>query len=409
MAGDFEAGLREAVRNGFCDIARAGVAGGILFTGIGATTGAGALAGIAIASLSAVTYAAYCGVPPPPDFLEYPDWTGGQCVGVPYVISISFNLILAPKGSNIDVGRVGGTFDAVGAVYTAEAYDTGDTDNDIRIRASWNGGSADVSVVKGVNNDPENPQWGYRNVVVLITRPDNLPDICGNPAPFPRPLEPGDNFYDTDIIYNDGNDIEVNVPINIGFGFPRIDIKGELNMPVNLKFDFDFPIDINGTINFNGGDFNINYNPPGESPAGDDDEPPVTVPPDSEPPPDDVPMPPEPPPETDNKIDKRRIIKAVIVTVTETDIEGTKIFQGENPDIYAPSLGYVAFFIRVGKTGAWTSDIPIKNKRNFIPCPWALGAVDVRGTPRGTAQFILTPVYTKETYNPQFPPESIDP
>lgn len=409
LVSTFFEGLREAERNAFCDITRQGVAGGLLFAGLAATTGAGVAGGLFVAGLSAVAYAAYCGRPPTGDFYSAPDWDGGQCDGIPYRVNVTLALILSPKGSNVPVGDIGDVFDAVGAIRIIEVYDTGDQDNDIRLRAVWKGGSKDVSFVKGNNNDPDNPQWGYDNVRIVVTRNDGLPDLCGNPAPTAPPLRPGDNVYPTNITYNNENNVEVTVPITFTFGFPRVDIRGEINMPVNIKLDLDIPININGSTNFNTGDFTINVNPPGGSPAGDDPNPPVVLPPGTDPVPPDVPIPDPEPPEDDPITNKRKIIKAVIVTVIGNDAEATKIIQGENPDIYAPALGYVQFFVNVGGTGGWTSDIPVKNKRNFIPCPWILGATAVRGSARNTAILSLKPIYTEETYNPQFPPEAVIP
>lgn len=409
MAGTFFDGLREVERNLFCDVARAGVAGGLLFAGLTATTGFGAAGGIATSLVSAAAYIAFCGYPPPPDFYGDVPFEGGQCDGVPYRVAISFALILGPMGSNVNVGRVGGVFDAIGPVTIAEAYEDNPTSNDLRVRSVWKGGSGDVSVIKGTNEDPENPQWGMQDIQVLITRTDGLPDLCGDPPRMPPPLRPGDNVFPTNITYNNENNIEVTVPVNLTFGFPRVNIKGEINMPVNVKVDLDIPINFNGDVNFNTGNFTIRVAPPGGNPAGDDDDPPTTTPPGDDPVPPDVPIPPEEPPTDDPLVRKRKIIKAVVVTVVETDTEASIIFQGDNPDIYVPALGYVQFFIRVGTTGGWTSDIPIKNKRNFIPCPWVLGATDVRASPRNNGQLTLRPIYTEESYNPQFPPEAVVP
>jgi len=409
MTGTFFDGLREVERNAFCDIARAGVAGGLLFAGLTATSGLGLAGGLLTSGISAAAYIAFCGYPPPPDFYNYPDWTGGQCPDVPYRIAIGCNLYLRVGTGVFFIGRVGSVFNGLGPVTVAEIYDTGIQDNDIRVRAVWRGGSADESIIKGTFNDPEVPQYTYDDVIVTVTRQDGLPDLCGNPAPVAPPLRPGDNVYPTNITYNNENNVAVTVPITLTFGFPRVDIRGEINMPVNVKVDVDIPISFNGNVNFNTGNFTIKVAPPGGNPPGDDDDPPVVTPPGDDPIPTDVPIPPEEPPTDDPLVKKKKIIKAVIVTVTETDAEAGIIFQGDNPDIYFPALGYVQFFIRVGTTGGWTSDIPIKNKRNFIPCPWVLGATDVRASPRNNGQLLLKPIYTEESYNPQFPPEAIVP
>jgi hypothetical protein len=400
-------GLEQAAENAFCDITRRGVAAGLIFAGLTAETIAGFVGGLAVAGISAHLYASYCGQPPPPPPYGTPqNWTGGQCVGVSYRVAVSFALILNPKTSNVNVGRVGTVFDAIGAISKIEVYDTGDLDNDIRVRSSWNGGSYNESVVKGSNNDVDNPQWGYREIIIAVSRNDNQADTCGNPAPIP----PADRFdAPGNITYINRDGDTVNSPVTFNFRAPRIGVNGDVFIPVNVNFNNSPTLNFSGTINLNGG--NIIVNPRGGSePIGNGDDPgnvfippgsPPTIPPPppgtTDPPPGTTPpgVPPDPPPPPDaaDPLRKPKVIRGVIVTVLSDDTDATIIFQDETPDIYAPSLGYVSFLCLINGVKCWTADIPVKNRKQIIECPWKFGAIDVRATPKPDGRFQLLKVY----------------
>lgn len=384
--------LEEGLHSAFCDLAVRGIGSGLVFAAFTAETGAGLLAGLAASALSAHAYATYCGRPPePPPYGTPQPWTGGQCDGVHYVVSISFALILAPMGSNVNVGRVGGNFDAVGPVRYARAYEDNPTSNDLRIQAGWKGGSADVSVVKGVNEDPENPQWAMQDVLIVVTRPDGLPDICGNPPPLPPPDRldrPGDITY----INNEGD--TVNSPVHFDFRGARIGLNGDVNIPVNIRFDLDPTLNISGTININTGHFTPNNGPPG-TPTGPGPGPGnVVTPPGTPPgtPPSVPPDPPTDPPDPDND-PPRKVIRGVVVTSTIAEVSATQIFGENIPDIFAPNLGYVSFLYKVDQTYAWSHDIPVKNAKQLIEVPWGYGAYDVKSTSRTGVTFSLIPIY----------------
>jgi hypothetical protein len=304
-----------------------------------------------------------------------------------------------PKGANIDAGRTGAVFDGIGAVTNAEAYDTGETDNDIRARAIWKGGSADVSVIKGNNNDPNNPQWGYRNVQIQVTREDGLPDTCGNPAPLPSPDRldrPGNITY----VNREGDNIST--PVHFDFRGARIGLGGDVFVPVNVRFDLDPTLNFSGTININSGNLTVNAGNPGAPPGGGDEPGDVYTPPNNPPgtppgtrPPTPPGVPPEapPPPDPDPIKKPKKIIRGVIVSVSQAHGAETVIFQTGAPDIYVPNLGYISFLHRVNDYDCWSADIPVKNRRQIIECPWRYGAIDVRGNPKNGVTFDLSKVY----------------
>jgi hypothetical protein len=221
----------------------------------------------------------------------------------------------------------------------------------------------------------------------------------------PPPYSPGDWSGTTfvNFTYNDG--LDLTIPVAFFIGLAKIDINGEIVVPINLDFSpninidptFDFNFDVD--IPIGGGEPRIlppsrrppDGNPPLPPlpPADDDFEPfppPATKPPDV-PDPDD-PAPPEP--------EQICSIRAAIVTTTAVSPTSspTLIGQDGNPDIYAPSLGYINFAYRVsGNAIAWGPDVPIKNRRQFCEVTWPAGAVDVKGTPKPGIVWSISPVW----------------
>jgi hypothetical protein len=208
-----------------------------------------------------------------------------------------------------------------------------------------------------------------------------------------------------DIDYYGGN--TVNIPLIAAFGFAKVDLNGELKIPINIDLG---GIHFKADFNLNTGDIDFfpisNYFgdrrpgpaprdvvPPGgggDGPEDGDNPPPVPNPPPSIPPP-------PPPPDEDNE-DSESVIIGVLVTVNAIASSTTTVlFQDDNPDIHVPNLGFVQFLSPVGRLASgWSSDIPVKNRRHLIPCPWPFGAIKVTGTPKSGVQWTLTPLYSKK-------------
>jgi len=238
-----------------------------------------------------------------------------------------------------------------------------------------------------------------RNVrITSVQRRDGQPDNCGNPPGLPVP--PGDlnvtNNNSVTYIDNNGDTITN----NFGYTYSpiEIDFNGNVTIPVNIR-GIDLPdFNINANINLTTGDINFyggnSTQPPSGVPRPSDYVPDPSLPE----PPSDIPgIPSLPFPSDDNPPETEKIISACIVTVSQVGRRQSVIFQGDNPDIYAPNLGFVAFAINTGGATSWTSDIAVKNLRNFIPCPWQPGAIAVRGTPQPGVSFVVTPVYTAKS------------
>lgn len=228
--------------------------------------------------------------------------------------------------------------------------------------------------------------------ITSVVRVDGNPDNCGNPArPVPAPPDPGWNIGDTTITYTNSDGVDVTIPISFIINNGYIDINAQVNVPVTVNIDNKF--DVQATVNFSTGAINfsvnndikgaVNFNTGG---IGSGNVITIGDPPSSSTDPQEG----EPDPRDD------RAIVGVLVTVTsEPTGRATVIGQADNPDIYAPRLGNINFLCRIGSSlsGGWTGDIPVKNRRHLIPCPWKEGAVDVKGTPEPGVEWVLTPVY----------------
>lgn len=221
-------------------------------------------------------------------------------------------------------------------------------------------------------------------------RIDGLPDNCGDPPPDYDPVTPPDVTVPRDVTYENSQGVTVTIPVVFVYARAQLDVDANITIPFTLNIAPN--ISFAGTVNFNG-EVNIGTTPTGEgTPAkdprkGDCDD--IAIP--TEPVPTD-PTDSNPPPQPDR--DREEVIKGVLVTVAELSNErASLIVQSDNPDIYVPSLGHVQFLCRVGDTSAaWTSDQPVKNRRNLIPCPWPDGAIAVRGTPQPGVTWTLTPI-----------------
>lgn len=238
--------------------------------------------------------------------------------------------------------------------------------------------------------------------IVSVVRSDGLPDNCGDQTPEIGDLPAGWNQAGGDITYvnNEGNN--VTVPVVAAFGYASLNVDADITVPVT--------VDVGG-INFEV-DFNLNTGDIQLFPTNNDygDRRRGTKPTDVVPPEGDTPdypsgLPPQLPGIDGGEPEREAAIVAVVVTVTEFDngLVGT-LFQSDNPDISIPNFGYISFLCRVGTIdSAWTSDIPVKNRRNVIPCPLPWGAIQVKGTPRQGVSWVLTPLYSKKEAPIAFP------
>ena len=343
----------------------------------------------------------FCNDEPPP---PAPPFTGGQC-STKYRVEVRWTATDPQTGDPLGSFIISDYWGPILGVRTQKPSITYDPNGgDCYIRCHGRGSNLTPLPTPLEFRIGAQPYNDVNYFIFSITRLDNQPDNCGDPAPIVPPYNAPDFSIDGDITYTNNDGIDITIPVGILIAPVKVDANFNLTVPVkftfspNFYFDPAFNFNIDVDLNLGGGDDKISppYVPPDEpyrptpGPSTDpDDYYPPTSPPS---PPPEVPDPPAPDPEDD----PAPVIRAVLVTVTEAlpTAKATIIGQGTNPDIYAPSLGYVSFQIRLGNgSGGWTSDIPVKNKRNLIPCPWGGGALSVAGTPMPGITWTLTPIY----------------
>lgn len=330
-----------------------------------------------LATLGGAVSRLFCDEPPPE--IPEPPFFGGQCPGVGYQVTVG----IFQNGQLVSQTTVSGIGPVLG-LRLEEIDNSSPANPDGLIVQSYVrfGGSPEQSSGAGSEDTPIR--------ILNIVRPDGSGDSCGNPDPIIQPTPQSITNYNFPLTYNDNSGNTVIIPIALAFGFLQINARGEVSIP--FKVDVNGEFGLNGTVNANG-EINVGVALPGSNIDTDiriencrD-----IVRPDGEVPED--PTDSEQPQQPDRSQEK--VIKGALVTVTTLSNErASLIVQDDNPDIYAPSLGHVQFLCRVGQTSAaWTSDQPIKNRRNLIPCPWSDGAIDVRGTPQPGVEWEITPIY----------------
>lgn len=377
MVGFFNS-LQNAIRTGFCqfvaDEARLEYAFAQATGSIYSPEG--------IPGTSAFWRTLVCDTPVPPT--KTPPFQGGQCF-TSYNVSGVYNVVEKSTGNTFQA-----TFNILvtGQVNGLSVSNPGPiTSLDLQFTQP-NGQSGTANITSLGNQFDINGQ-----AITNIVRSDGLPDNCGNPpVPPPPPPPPGSNVQPTNVTYINNDGVDVIVPVVLVYGQAFVDINANVTIPIEVNINAN----ANFTANFNISTGGISINP--GSGGGRDRSPngggkgngnkgrrlPVNPPPN--------PITPENP--EDDADDNESIIGVIVTTTTVDSSKPTIIGQLDNPDIYAPSLGYVSFEINIGDDGvrAWTTDIPVKNLRQIIECPWDGGAVDVKGTPIPGVEFTLTPI-----------------
>lgn len=245
------------------------------------------------------------------------------------------------------------------------------------------------------------------NVTILSVRSEADPGggagICPV-LPVERPYDPVEYTYPINLPYSPSPGVNITIPLVAVVGIFYVNASGNVIMPVtfnvrptfntNIKANFKFQ----ANINLNTGETQVEFEPGAEP-----NTPPLPLPPASRPPfaPPNRVTPPKPPSipdlevEPDEEPPGSKLI-GVLVTSEYNDLgkSVSVIPQGDNPDLQVPSIGYVAFAIDAGNGQlGWTSDIPVKNLRAYIPVPFNAVARAVRGTPKAEIAWTLTPIF----------------
>lgn len=297
---------------------------------------------------------------PPAGDPEEPDppFTGGQCSGVLYRVSVA-GPSTPPGGSGASIRNVVGP---VGGMCFPAA-----SGGNVRIGVVGADGCVTTGGGQGLTVPSVQGQWE----IVNVERLDGNPDNCGSPPPiYPPPININ---TDIDITYeiDDGTEVTVNIPFT--FAPITANFDGSLRIPVDFSLGgFEF----SGNLNLP--DFNLTINPPrvppgsGEDLTGEgEDEPGETVPP-------------APPNE-----------KIIGVVVNASQIDSRRVSSYSSPgitDIFVPRLGSIKFAYSIGIATFFSSDIDIKDRRTFIPCPFSQGADAVIASPNLGVNLTFTPI-----------------
>lgn len=386
MPGSFLDELRNAIRSGWCAALNTGY--NFLDALPDPIVDSGS---VPIARANRTLYRMFCNNEPPPP--PAPPFTGGQCVGLSYYVRVE-GTVTPPTGGTISINEYNVSFQIFGPITGAG------------ITTTPSGGY--IAYVDG-NNASGLPQrfqlaggccWSPAptcvTTAVTVTTRFGGPDTCGDPPVPVLPPTPGYNTTNINFTYTTNNSIDVDIDASLTFAPSVLNNYGDVTVPIRVSLLSDNTI-FGGDINLSTGDITINFGNRNYSPSDRGTPDTYDSPTDTPNVPPDVPVPVTPPSPDDSDSSTTRLLRACIVTVTELDsTAATLIFQDDNPDIFAPNLGYVQFLIAVGNRIAWTTDIPVKNKRHFIPCPWEGGALQVRGTPRAGVTWDISPVYTKQ-------------
>lgn len=274
-----------------------------------------------------------------------------------------------------------------------------------------NYGPDNLSRGQQVNSQIAGPgqKWNLQTITVLNTEATPLDPGADNNCgiqPDPPPYRPEDFTFPAPITYTPPGGADITIPFTAIVGLIYVDADLNVKMPVtfnvnptaNLNTNINF--EFNATLNLNTGDVEVDFIPNGPGSPEPPALPPTSRPPITSP---TNPAPPRPPsipdaePDPEDAEEGRQLVGVIVTSeFTSPNPNASTIFQGDNPNIQIPNLGYISFAIRTSSGAvAWTNDIPVKNLRAYIPVPENTTAIRAAGTPKRDVSWVLTPVYEK--------------
>lgn len=334
-----------------------------------------------------------CSMPPtnqPPVTAPPPPFTGGQCPGVVYIVTVRVIIRNTIVGCPITTDN---TFDVTvtGPVQGIEIEVTqpdagfsqcapGDFQPIDRVTYRVVGQtSVDIATNAPVSTGTvPNPLSSAE--ILGIVRQDGLPDDCGDPfTPFPPFTPPPVTNYDIDIF-----DGDTNITIDVTW-------TGDFTIPLTFNFEggvinFDFggiSIEWSGDINFGGGDASPYPEkppitlPPGQPPPGGGGtipkpgDPPVIIAPP-------IPVTPIDPIEEEPPEDETFLYLEIIVTAIQQDSKF--IIENVNTADSIYFAGYVSFTVKSKPGFTSAPEIPIRRQNNLIYIPPQYDGYRVRAT-----------------------------
>lgn len=411
--GNFQESLRNAARDAVCSALSGSQAfGNALVTAWQGVTGINAsppdFAGIAKGLL--------CGSPSPPFPPTNNGYGGANCVCDRY--RVTYSLKRSGAGATLRGSDV--LFGPIAAINLGPGGGAGNTRLEFLCRGKQGVDPACtpgfVTRTSGAGTSAGDIVSFEINAVQNLDSPgDNCtPVVVVPPSPLP---DTGINFPDIPFSFSPGIEVGspvINTDLDITIFQPFVDFDANIIVPLNLEVNLNVGsgnFNVNAQVNLNTGDINFNFGGGGSASGGGGSgyRPPSDCEGDDEPVKNPPPKPPSVPDKPDDPdVEERMVITGAIVTTTSVALNSrqTVIAQTQNPDIYAPAIGFISFFVEVGeaKVEAWTADIPVKNLRQYIPCPYDEGAKGVGGTPNPGYLWDITPIYEK--IRTQLPKES---
>lgn len=305
----------------------------------------------------------------PPDNLEPPPppFTGGQCAGVLYNVSMTGQVppnapqnfeanIVGPLRYNQDLPPV--------------PENPGCSPGSSWQRFSLAGSSGPTVTWVGCD-----ATFTVNSVTPLGGAIDN----CGDPPPSYPP--PGDSYeFGGDVTYNIDGDTTVTVPVTAVFAPIFVDVDGSLRIPVNVDVG---GVQLTGNLEVSPS-FTLNLKPGGiKTGPGKPDDPELGPG-----------QPGVPVPEDEEDVDV--IVGVLVFSTLQSDAQNATGFPSVGgPTFLVPRLGSVQFAIKTGNSIGWTSDLDVKNLECYVPCPAPQGAIAVRVTPIAGVTRTFTPVRGK--------------
>lgn len=306
----------------------------------------------------------FCGVPPRDVTDEVaPQFSGGQCEDVLYVIEYDFR---KTNAGTIQTGSstTGGFGPIRKGPTVVETFPDGDTQETAILLTR----DDEIPLVIGVKADPSIAEY----TITSVTRADGQPDTCGDPPPSPpESYDPSDFTVSPPVTYDPPSGSPVAINPTFVYSPIQVDVDGSVKVPVKINIDAD--LDLFAEINLNTGDFNyvvdVDVTPP--TPIEDPTETPVLEPPVS------------------NPVTPVEPIQGVIIAVITRVVEIAPKYPGTSlptatagAEFYVPRLGTISFLCEGlnQSVPAWTVDIDVKYTEQIVYCPVPWGAVAVSAT-----------------------------
>lgn len=299
--------------------------------------------------------------PPPP---TPPPFTGGQCSGVSYIVTYSYDV---EQGNPCGTQTFGPfTRTKIGPIRGLRTATTG-------VDCSCPGGSIGAVYLQSSNSSgglveevvgsrAQDCISGAR--IISVSRVGGSPDDCGDPPP-PPPVPPPSQPINFTYVNNQGDNVNVSGDVNIGI--PILIAPFTLVAPVTITAG---GISFNGSVNLSP-EFDVTISPSfggsGNGPGGGGGgtgQPTQPIPPDDEDPNDDSPAAPV--------ACEDLPLKGLVVTLQfSEEMNATELIQnGGIPSLGVPRVAIAYFVARVGNREVYMPGIDLKSRQQYVPVPF---------------------------------------